>query len=210
MLISRAHYPVESLGYGVRSGIWTQGCSIHCPGCVARDTWVATPESEVPVSEILAWLATHPDVDGITISGGEPLEQAGELLDLLRGIRAASGPDLDVLCYSGRAWRTVARAHPEVLGLMDAIVTGPFRMDRPTRHPLMGSANQQLVLLTDLGRERYGDVSEVDRRPVQTSVWNGELRMVGIPNEGDLAELEAAAAHHGLDVVAPSWKATTG
>lgn len=206
MLVSRAHYPVESLGYGVRSGIWVQGCSIHCRGCVARDTWDPRPEVDVPVAEILAWLATHHDVDGITISGGEPLEQAPELLLLLQGIRAMFGPGVDILSYSGRAWRTVSRNHPEVLSLLDAIVTGPFRLDRPTHHPLMGSANQEVVILSDLGRRRYGDLTDVVRRPVQASVGNGVIHLVGIPNEGDLTAFTDAAAKHGLGLVAPSWQ----
>ena len=37
--ISRIHYPVTTLGPGKRIGIWMQGCSIRCPGCISADTW---------------------------------------------------------------------------------------------------------------------------------------------------------------------------
>ncbi|HAU1321526.1 TPA: radical SAM protein, partial [Legionella pneumophila] len=37
--ISRVHFPVTTLGPGHRIGIWFQGCSIRCPGCISTDTW---------------------------------------------------------------------------------------------------------------------------------------------------------------------------
>lgn len=72
MLISRAHYPVLTLGYGRRAGVWTQGCVLACEGCIARDTWDANPANDVEVDEVLQWLSSHPDVDGVTVSGVSP------------------------------------------------------------------------------------------------------------------------------------------
>ena len=43
--VNRLHWPVTVLGPGRRVGIWMQGCSIGCPGCVSRDTWPAPSES---------------------------------------------------------------------------------------------------------------------------------------------------------------------
>lgn len=37
--INKIHFPVSTLGFGQRLGIWFQGCSIRCPGCISRDTW---------------------------------------------------------------------------------------------------------------------------------------------------------------------------
>ncbi|HSV19446.1 MAG TPA: 4Fe-4S cluster-binding domain-containing protein, partial [Casimicrobiaceae bacterium] len=41
--LNKAHWPVTVLGPGKRIGLWLQGCSIHCPGCVSQDTWSADP-----------------------------------------------------------------------------------------------------------------------------------------------------------------------
>ncbi|WP_461325238.1 4Fe-4S cluster-binding domain-containing protein [Bradyrhizobium diazoefficiens] len=38
--VSRIHFPVTTLGPGRRLGIWFQGCSIRCPGCISMDTWM--------------------------------------------------------------------------------------------------------------------------------------------------------------------------
>ena len=76
MLISRLAHPVTNLGHGVRAGIWTQGCTIGCPGCMARDTWPHRPETNTPPEVIAGWLLgidialEDPDSDEDT--GAEP------------------------------------------------------------------------------------------------------------------------------------------
>src|SRR4051812_8784074 len=105
--LSRLHYPVTTLGPGRRAGIWFQGCTIRCPGCIAVDTWPDRPERAVPVVEVLDWLANLPaaEVDGVTISGGEPTEQPAALVELLGCIdrwRQAMAGDRDVLIFTGR------------------------------------------------------------------------------------------------------------
>src|SRR6185503_5851184 len=72
MRLSRLHYPLTELGPGRRAGVWFQGCTIRCPGCMSVDTWPRRPERAVPVAEVLGWLAGLGPVDGVTISGGEP------------------------------------------------------------------------------------------------------------------------------------------
>lgn len=204
--MSRVHFPLLTLGHGTRAGVWTQGCTLRCEGCVARDTWDADAEMDVPVAEVLDWLARHSGIDGVTISGGEPLDQPEELYGLLRGIRDRFGPERDILCFTGRTRAAVNKAFSPLLALVDALVAGPFDATRPTRHPLMGSGNQELVLLTELGRQRYGELAEAAARPVQAAFVTGGVRTVGIPNEGDLTALASAAADLGLLLIDPTWE----
>lgn len=201
MLIARVRYPVYTLGPGVRAGVWTQGCGLACEGCVARDTWPADPAADVPVGEVLEWIGGLPKLDGLTLSGGEPLDQPEDLRSLLEGVRAQGRPGLDVLLFTGRTLRAARRAFPEVLALVDAVVAGPFRRDRPTEHPLMGSANQELATLTALGAARYAELPTGGRRPVQASIGgDGRLHTVGIPNQSDLARLQETALARGFAV----------
>lgn len=206
MLLSQVRYPVHTLGFGVRAGVWTQGCRLACEGCIAPHTWPADPNAEVPVAEVVGWLASLPEFHGVTISGGEPLDQPGELLELLRGVRRLGRSDCDVLLYSGRTWEAVRRAFPEVLEFVDTVVTGPFEAYRPSGHPLRGSANQEVVTLTPLGRRRHADLSDDEPRPLQVSVSpDGRLHTVGIPRGDDLARLADAVAARGLKLVDPTW-----
>ena len=97
--ISRVHFPVTALGPGQRLGIWFQGCSIRCPGCISADTW-ADSKRPTTVGEVLASLLPKlKEIDGFTISGGEPFDQPEALESLLRGLRSSTSAD--ILVFSG-------------------------------------------------------------------------------------------------------------
>ena len=53
--LNKAHYPVTTLGPGRRIGLWLQGCTLACPGCVSRDTWGFEPDRALPLTVLLAW-----------------------------------------------------------------------------------------------------------------------------------------------------------
>ncbi len=218
MEISRLHHPVTALGYGTRAGIWTQGCSIRCAGCVSLDTLERRPEREVPVVRILEWLAALPaGIDGVTVSGGEPTDQPGELRVLLEGLRevaARRAETWDLLVYTGRAHHAVLHRCPWLDDLADVLVTGPFVQRAPSPDPLKGSANQEVVLLSELGRTRYGgreitapEREDEEERPFDVTVADGTVWMVGIPRRGDMDRLRTELANRGVLIEAPSWLA---
>ena len=53
--INKAHFPVTVLGPGRRIGLWVQGCSIGCKGCVSMDTWAPDASRAVPIADLVAW-----------------------------------------------------------------------------------------------------------------------------------------------------------
>ena len=129
--LNKAHWPVTVLGPGRRIGIWVQGCSIHCPGCVSQDTWPRDAAKAIAVRDLLGWCrkvsANAPD--GVTISGGEPFEQPRALLALLDGLsawRAGANLDFDILCYSGMPLRRLEKDHARLLARLDAVIPEPF------------------------------------------------------------------------------------
>ena len=127
--LSRAHHPVTVLGPGRRIGLWTQGCGIGCDGCLARDTWAPDPATEVDLDDVLAWCAGITDVDGVTISGGEPFDQPealDALLAKLDGWRRAHVRPIDFLCYSGRSLPALRARYGHILARLDAVIPGPF------------------------------------------------------------------------------------
>lgn len=215
--LNRLHYPVTTLGPGRRVGIWLQGCSIGCPGCMSRDTWVTRPHHLVDVDavvEAVTGIAGSGPVDGITISGGEPFEQRQALLALLRTLRAwlsDTHPDADVLCYSGLPWARLQRDHAEALALLDAVVPEPYVRNRPQVYVWRGSANQPLHCLTERGRRRYArfvalPVQDAAVPRVQLTVDDQGAWMIGLPDPEALRAIEAAMADEGLSSAAPSWR----
>lgn len=206
--LSRLHHPVTTLGYGRRAGIWVQGCTIRCPGCVSRDTWTATPEHEADVEDVLAWVTDRlPTLDGVTISGGEPFEQPSALMALLQGLRVAIGErPIDLLCYSGYAYPALRRRQARLLDQLDAVVAGPYLQSQAAALPLRGSANQTVVSLSPLGRSRYGREQQPQRH-LQVSAEPGTLWYVGIPAPGDLHRLDELLRARGVEQGAVSWLA---
>jgi anaerobic ribonucleoside-triphosphate reductase activating protein len=196
--LSRVHFPVTALGPGRRLGIWFQGCSIRCPGCISADTW-GSGRHRTSVAQLLdhiqPWLE---QADGITISGGEPFDQPDALFELLTSLRTR--PDMDILAYSGHR---LERLTPflERAGMIDALISDPFEQDLPQSIVLRGSDNQRLSLLTPLGRERFAAFE----RPLQASDQvldvmlddDGSVWMAGIPKRGDLVRLRELLREQG-------------
>jgi anaerobic ribonucleoside-triphosphate reductase activating protein len=191
--LSRLHFPVTALGPGRRVGIWFQGCSIRCPGCISADTWAAIkPSSTVGgvLAAIRPWLAT---ADGITISGGEPFDQAGALEVLLRSLRAESAGD--ILVFSGYPLEALHAHLLRMRGLIDAIVSDPFERTAAQSLRLRGSDNQRLTFLTSLGRHRFAAYQtsrdNSDRHLDVAFDEAGAVWFAGIPDRDDFIRLNA-------------------
>ena len=91
-------------GPGVRVSLFVSGCTHHCKECFNKETWdfqFGKPFTQDTINEILELL--NPDyIKGITLLGGEPMEQVNQqgLLPLLRQIREKL-PDKTVWCFTG-------------------------------------------------------------------------------------------------------------
>ena len=213
--INRVHYPVTALGPGTRVGIWLQGCDLGCHGCISRDTWAPGAGRDLSVSEMVDALDGLVDgpLDGVTISGGEPFGQPRGLADLLVGIRVWAGERwgsraIDVLCYSGHPIELLEASHPDLLGLLDVIVSDPYVAAIPSPDGLRGSGNQRITPLSPLGEERYGAAAPRVPRRLQTEVdEGGSVWLIGIPGRGDLRRLTRRLAASGVHLEGVSWQA---
>jgi anaerobic ribonucleoside-triphosphate reductase activating protein len=145
-------------GPGARFVIWLQGCTLGCPGCFNPATHAAGGAA-VEVEELAAQLAAA-GVDGLTLSGGEPLEQPEAALALLRAARRLG---LSTLIFSGFTIEEI-RARPlgpEVLAELDVLIDGRYVARERLGTGLRGSANQRIHVLTD----RH-TLAEVEATPV--------------------------------------------
>ncbi|MGY1503595.1 4Fe-4S single cluster domain-containing protein [Streptomyces sp. QTS52] len=215
LAVNRLHYPVNVLGHGVRAGIWVQGCTLACPGCMSRDTWEQRPGTEVDIEAVVEWVRRLPGpLNGITVSGGEPFQQPHALAELLHSLRefgATTRTPCDLLVFSGYAWPRLRDGEPyrRALSLCDAVVAGPYVARRNTGTPLRGSDNQQVVPLTELGHERYGEeaLAGYPERRVQVMTDGTELRVIGIPHRAELDRWQTASEAGGVNWESATWTA---
>lgn len=208
LAVNKIQFPVTSLGFGRRVGIWTQGCSIGCPGCVNRDTWETKAEDFIEIEEVFRAYARWPDADGVTISGGEPFEQIEALEFLAKNTRRFYSGDL--LVFSGFEFGELERKHPKILSLLDVVIAGPYRADAGNELALRGSDNQTVHLLSDLAKERYpSDLNERKRkkRPdVDLSFTENTIHMAGITKKGGMARLRKSLAERGYRTITSDQK----
>jgi anaerobic ribonucleoside-triphosphate reductase activating protein len=179
-------------GPGVRFVLWFQGCSLGCPGCFNPGTHTAAQGSgdaggsrSRPVADLVADIvAQGAAIDGITLSGGEPLEQPEAALALVRAVRGAG--ELSILVFSGYAIGEI-RARPggaEFLAHIDVLVDGRYRASERLGRGLRGSQNQRIHLLTE--RYTLADVEatpeaeiRIDARGIVTLTGVNPLKLKG-------------------------------
>ena len=214
--INRIHWPVGVLGPGRRVGIWVQGCSIECPGCVSRDTWPSpAPGDRIAVSELIARIDRLVDsgpagpVDGVTVTGGEPFDQADALEDLLTSLgdwlKRRGEPSADLLVYTGYEEPEARRLAPEAFTLADAVIAGPYRAAEPgTRW--WGSGNQRLIVGDEQLAQRYESALATAPAKLQVAVEQEQVFIIGVPGRRTLAQLESRLADSGIRMGDVSWR----
>ncbi|MEV7289730.1 4Fe-4S single cluster domain-containing protein [Streptomyces sp. NPDC093252] len=177
------------LGPGLRAAVWVQGCPFDCRGCMAPE-WIPDRPARLldPVALAKA-LYTGPEVTGVTLSGGEPMRQAGGLAALLRalqdlaGVHGSEAPD--VICFTGHTLASL-RARPpnprvpELLGLVDVLIDGQYVAQLDDGRGLRGSSNQTVHHLTERLRAADEALTTGPRR-AQLDVVGGELHVIGVP-----------------------------
>lgn len=137
-------------GPGLRAVIWTQGCPHHCKGCHNPQTHSFEGGSEVEVRDIILKISGLKLHKGITISGGEPLEQAAACGEIAKHVKAMG---MDVWIYTGYIFEDIIKkcevARPEwkqLLNYCDVMVDGPFiEQKKNLLLKFRGSENQRLI-----------------------------------------------------------------
>lgn len=134
-------------GPGYRYTVFTQGCPHHCPGCHNPDTHDFSGGRVVDTQQIIDQFRANPLLDGLTLSGGDPLCQPEACLALAEAAHAAG---LNVWAYTGYTWEALQQeADPARLALLhalDVLVDGPFLLTQKSLElKFCGSRNQRLI-----------------------------------------------------------------
>lgn len=130
-------------GPGIRSVIWMQGCRHQCPQCHNPQTH--DPEGGIPVKieDLVKMVNKNHYHSGLTLSGGEPMDQAEALADMLRKMN----PRPNVWCYTGYRYEECLRdtRKKKLLQFVDVLVDGRFIAEQMPGGKWRGSANQRLI-----------------------------------------------------------------
>jgi anaerobic ribonucleoside-triphosphate reductase activating protein len=183
---------------------------MNCPGCWNPDTHDFNRTTETSVCNLVDWVLGIPGIDGVTFSGGEPFQQAGDLYSFCTLVTQRR-PDFSIGAYTGytltqlhegqwhqaqgdtREWGTGTDAWAgRILDTMDFLVAGKYvETLKCDDKPLCGSRNQQVHFLSD----RY---NETDLRPNVVEMMldpdTGLMQFTGFPSNADHLTAEPPTA----------------
>ena len=130
-------------GVGCRTVIYTQGCKHKCVGCHNPSTWDFNAGYEMTLDEIYHEVKKNKLSKSITWSGGDPVYQLDEVLELSKRLKEEG---YDIWLYTGFLYEEIQNK----LCYIDVVVDGLFEIDKRTLDiPFVGSSNQRIIHLTN-------------------------------------------------------------
>lgn len=153
-------------GEGLRTSIYVTGCKHHCKGCHNPQTWdfkAGCPLTEEVISTVIDHVKKNPLLNGITFSGGDPLEEENAK-DLVHFLKMIKDENINIWCYTGYVYEYFLSCGPngllctpeqwECLQYIDILVDGQYiEMLRDPDLQFRGSSNQRIINLAKI-RER--------------------------------------------------------
>ena len=132
-------------GEGIRTVIWTQGCSHNCKGCHNPSTHDFKGGFAVDVEEIKEDISRLEGQEGITFSGGDPIFQAEACTEIAKYAKSLG---FDIWCYTGFKFEDLINIpkFKRFLEQIDVLVDGKFiEEEKSLNLDFRGSRNQRII-----------------------------------------------------------------
>jgi anaerobic ribonucleoside-triphosphate reductase activating protein len=180
--------------------LWVQGCCLACPNCWNPNSHSIAAGSPVSTRDLAGRILREYEmarIEGVTVSGGEPLHQITEVLRLVRNLKREAA-ELSIGLFSGYTeqelqhgrfqtyfpssiWLRQAQWR-ELESLLDFAVLGRYNQQQPSADPLITSRNQRLRLYSS----RYSP-ADFHEQTVEVSIEsNGLTHVTGFPILGSI------------------------
>ena len=182
MYLERLLYPVTALGPGSRVAIWVSGCNRQCKKCANPELWERKAYQRITSQKLVNAINSvigH-NIDGITITGGEPFDQAAELCEVIDGLPET----LDVLIFTGYKYEELLEREDarNLLSRVDVLIDGEYVDElNDNQSVLRGSANQHIWYLNKDVQLKYEQYL-AEGRKIQNFVYDYKTVSVGIHN----------------------------
>lgn len=135
-------------GLGIRATLFVSGCRHKCSGCfneAYQDFEYGTLWDEEAEATFMSYVKDK-NVNGVSILGGEPMQQDNHLQELLKRIKEETGKHIWI--YSGNTYEQILQdTHKkEILQYCDVLVDGPFiEALKDLKLKFRGSSNQRII-----------------------------------------------------------------
>lgn len=177
-----------ALGPGNRAVVWFQGCKRRCKGCMSPSSRPLDGGTEWDVEQLAKYISEIQNIEGITISGGEPFLQVEALHEFLTGIHSKT--KLGVIIYTGNTMEQLREMHNPLVdeiisSMVDIIIDGEYIDELNDGASLKGSSNQTVNFITDRYIE-FKDLYDSGKRDVQIMIEGNEALLIGVPDRKTL------------------------
>ena len=169
----------QALGPEKRYALWVQGCNKRCKGCISPDAQPLDGGDWIAVSKLADEILAVPEIEGITISGGEPFLQQDSLCELIDSVRAKR--NMGVIVYTGMLYAEVVDT--PLAQRCDLIIDGEYIEELNDDRSLRGSSNQNVICITDRYREVVDSYYGQPGRKIEFIQNNRGFDMIGIPTK---------------------------
>jgi anaerobic ribonucleoside-triphosphate reductase activating protein len=169
-------------GPGKRLLLFTQGCSLHCKGCVNKHLWQFGVGANITVEEVLGLCQ---DVEGITLHGGEPLDQSEGVLEIVKALKSVGKT---VILFTGYQYKELSKSsQKKAWDLSDLVISGRYvESKRNIYLQFRGSTNQRVY--RHKGKYKDYQVKDGESVAIIRLNENGEMQSRGFRTD-DLAQL---------------------
>ncbi len=198
--LNRIQYPVYNCGKGKRIGIWVQGCSLSCKGCVSKTLQTKNGgkniEIEYLVNEIIK--VSH-EFTGITITGGEPFQQYHQLIAFCAYLKQYT--DMEIYVFSGYYLEELYKLYPDKVfnRFIDYLMDGRYEQSKHDDLNVRGSENQNLYKFENGVAVKQKEYFKSDKVGLKIDDDN-QVYLSGIPKKGELYELSKNLKQVGFDL----------
>ena len=133
-----------SNGEGIGVAVYVSGCHFHCPGCFNQEAWDPNYGEPYDLEKIMKLLA-NPDIDHLSILGGEPMEHTMEVTEIMQEARRRY-PNKKIWLWTGLYPKELNEAQRKAAELADFVTYGRFIYEkRNISRKYRGSDNQYTI-----------------------------------------------------------------
>lgn len=201
--VARKTEKCRVLGPGNRAVIWFHGCSRNCEGCIAKTMNFSTDYDTVSAEKLYEWISLCNDIEGISISGGEPLEQNLEDLVIFLSLVKSDPRNLSVIMFTGFLYKEIIIGkYKEILKFIDVLIDGPYKNELNDNQGLRGSSNQNIIFISDRFKQIKDIFFQDSCRNVEVGITlNNSITINGIPKVGFVENLKNALKNEDFNLL---------
>ncbi|MDE7330525.1 MAG: radical SAM protein [Clostridia bacterium] len=167
----------EIYGHGQRAVIWFSGCTLHCKGCINEYMWNKSVGRNYTVEELINSVSAFGELTGVTLIGGEPLQQGEELLSFVGEVLKHK---LDIVLFTGYELNELSEWQKQVVNKSAVVICGRYKEEFSDTNLLLRGSSNQAIIIND---EKLKDFYSRDCRQVEIEITADGDKFLGFPED---------------------------